>query len=59
VLVDVLGSLPSECLSQVKVLNGTLTMSVRQEMDEMGIEVARSTFTELCISPAFRIINDA
>lgn len=59
VLVDVLGSIPSECLGQVAVLNGTLTMSVRAEMSQLGIEVARCTFTELCESPAFRIINDA
>lgn len=59
VLVDVLGSLPSETLSQVKVLNATLTMSVKKEMDEMGIQVHTATFTELCTSPAFRLINDA
>lgn len=59
VLVDVLGALPSECLKQVRVLNGSLTLSVREEMREIGIEVAKAKFTELCTSPAFRIINDA
>ena len=58
VLVDVLGSIPSEMLRQSKSLNVALTLEMQSEMREIGIAVKKCKFTELCISPAFRIIND-
>lgn len=59
VLVDVLGCMTKDQLRHVAALSTSLTMSVRDELEPMGIEVEKCKFTELCVSPAFRIINDA
>ena len=59
VTVDVLGSLSREHLRTVSALNASLTMSVQEELERWGIEVEECKFTELCVSPAFRLINDA
>ncbi len=59
VLVDVLGPIPRSMLQESKALNTTLTMAMREEMVEIGVDVKKCKFTELCVSPAFRLINDA
>jgi regulator of protease activity HflC (stomatin/prohibitin superfamily) len=59
VVVDVLGKCMAEHLRTVEALNFATTVEVRRELEEIGLEVKRSKFTELVISPAFRIINDA
>ena len=58
VLVDVLGSCTSDMLKQSKALNVGLTLAMQEEMRDIGVQVKKCKFTELCTSPAFRIIND-
>lgn len=57
-LVDVLSSVDSTFLKQTKALSTALCLDLQNELRPIGIKVQRCTFTELCISPAFRIIND-
>lgn len=59
VLVNVLSSVDRSFLQQTKSLSVALTLELQSELRDLGIRVQKSTFTELCISPAFRIINDA
>lgn len=58
VVVDVLGKTVSEHLKTVEALNFAATIEIRSELVEIGLEVKKSKFTELVVSPAFRIIND-
>lgn len=58
VLVDVLGSCDASFLKQSKALNVALTLAMQEELSEIGVQVKKCKFTELCMSPAFRIIND-
>lgn len=58
VLVDVLCSCDSTMLKQGAVLNGILTLAMKDELRDIGVEVQKCKFTELCSSPAFRLIND-
>jgi hypothetical protein len=59
VLVDVLGSCDSTFLKQSAALSVALTLAMQAELREIGVTVQKCKFTELCNSPAFRIINDA
>jgi len=59
VLVDVLGPIHREHLQKGSALNATLTMAMREELVDIGVDVKKCKFTELCVSPAFRLINDA
>ena len=58
VLVDVLSTCNSDMIKSAKALNVALTVEMADEMREIGIAVKKCKFTELCVSPAFRIIND-
>lgn len=58
-VADVLSGLGREQLKVMGALNATLTLETRAQLDECGVEVKRCKFTELVVSPAFRIINDA
>lgn len=58
VLVDVLSGCDTAMLKQSKALSVALTLSMQEEMRAIGVEVQKCKFTELCNSPAFRIIND-
>jgi regulator of protease activity HflC (stomatin/prohibitin superfamily) len=59
VLVDVLGSCDATFLKQSSALSVALTLAMQAELREIGVSVQKCKFTELCMSPAFRIINDA
>lgn len=59
VLVDVLGSCDSSFLKQSAALSVALTLAMQDELREVGVQIQKCKFTELCMSPAFRIINDA
>lgn len=59
VLVSVLGSVDQSFIRSSTALCTALTLDMQAQMREIGIEVKRCTFTELCLSPAFRLINDA
>lgn len=59
VLVDVLGVCDATFLKQSSSLNAALTLAMQEELGEIGVKVQKCKFTELCISPAFRLINDA
>jgi regulator of protease activity HflC (stomatin/prohibitin superfamily) len=58
VLVDVLGTCTSDMLKQSAALNVALTLAMQEEMRGIGVRVKKCKFTELCNSPAFRLIND-
>jgi len=58
VLVNVLSSVDRSFLQQAKALSTALCLELQSELRPIGIKVQRCTFTELCVSPAFRIIND-
>ena len=58
VLVDVLSPCSYEMIKHSSALNATLTMAMKEEMSEIGISVMKCKFTELVVSPAFRIVND-
>lgn len=59
VLVEVLSPCHSDILKQSKALNVCLTLAMQEELREVGVRVKKCKFTEICMSPAFRIINDA
>ena len=59
ILVDVLGSCDASFLKQSGALSVALTLAMREELRDIGVKVQKCKFTELCVSPAFRIINDA
>ena len=58
VLVSVLSSVDSTLLKQTRVLSVALTLELQGELRDLGIKVQKSTFIELCVSPAFRVVND-
>jgi len=58
VLVDVLSSIDGTLLKNTKALSVALTLDLQAQMREIGIQVKKCTFTELCITPAFRLINE-
>lgn len=58
VLVDVLSPCPYNMLKESVALNTTLTLAMKKEMADIGVEIKKCKFTELCSSPAFRLIND-
>lgn len=58
-VVDVLAPLSRLQLQSVTALNAALTMENRVQLGECGVEVQLCKFTELVVSPAFRIINDS
>lgn len=59
ILVDVLSTCNCDMLKSSKALNVALTLAMQEEMRDIGVKVKKCKFTELCISPAFRLINDA
>lgn len=59
VLVDVLTPCNHAMVKEAKALNVALTLAMQEELREIGVRVQKCKFTELCVSPAFRIINDA
>lgn len=59
VLVDVLSPCTFDMLKQSKALNVALTLAMQEELRDIGVQVKKCKFTELCSSPAFRLINDA
>lgn len=58
VLVSVLGSCTTDTIKHCEALNLALTIEMREVLSEIGVGVKAAKFTELCVSPAFRIIND-
>lgn len=58
-VVDVLSTVRKEHLQTVVALNFALTQETRTQLAECGVDVKRCKFTELVVSPAFRVINDA
>lgn len=58
VLVDVLTTCNSDFISKASALNFSLTIAMREEMKDLGIEIQKCKFTELVVSPAFRLINE-
>lgn len=59
VLVDVLSPCTSDMLKTSGALNVALSLAMQEEMRGIGVQVKKCKFTELCVSPAFRLINDA
>lgn len=57
VLVNVLSSVDKTFLKQTRALSAALLLELQGELRDLGIKVQKSTFTELCISPAFRLIG--
>lgn len=57
-LVDLLSSIDKNVLRQTKVLSTALTLELQSELRSLGVSVQKATFTELCITPAFRIISE-
>lgn len=58
VLVDVLAACNAETVQKSLALNAALTLQMKKELRDIGVSVKKSKFTELCITPAFRIVND-
>lgn len=58
-VVDVLCPLSAQQLKCVGALNYALTAENRTQLAACGIEVVSSKFTELAVSPAYRLINDS
>ena len=58
VLVDVLSTCNRDMIKETKSLNVALTLEMQGEMKDIGISIKKCKFTELCIAPAFRLIND-
>lgn len=57
ILVDVLTSCNRDMISQTGALNVALTLAMQEEMREIGIQIQKCKFTELVVTPAFRLIN--
>jgi regulator of protease activity HflC (stomatin/prohibitin superfamily) len=58
VLVDVLSPCTYDMLKQSNALNVALSLAMQEELRVIGVQVKKCKFTELCSSPAFRLIND-
>lgn len=58
ILVDVLSPCGHDMMIQARALNVALTLAMQEELREVGVRVKKCKFTELCVSPALRIIND-
>jgi regulator of protease activity HflC (stomatin/prohibitin superfamily) len=59
VVVGVIGKSLVEHLRHTEALNFAVTLEIRGELEKLGLEVDLCKFTELVVSPAFRVINDA
>jgi len=57
VLVDVLTTCNRDMMCQTGALNVALTLAMQEEMREIGIKVQKCKFTELVVTPSFRLIS--
>jgi len=56
--VCVLGACHKSDLRNTVSMNMMLTIECRERIEPIGVEVKECAFTELVVSPAFRLIND-
>ncbi|MCP4896258.1 MAG: hypothetical protein GY906_04715 [bacterium] len=57
-VVETLSTCEKDSLRHVVAMNFALTVTCREALEPLGIDVQSACFTELVTSPAFRLIND-